>query len=147
MKESIKDKFGLVWPIHVTNLVRLLVAAREAFDGDMDMFLVLAVVGDRSFSVRRADPDQTYDAWQMEGHPLVAPEDINIRSIADFSGIPRETVRRKLVGLGEKGWVARNKHGMLVATVKARRELEPLTHAGIEYLSELFELFKKLPSR
>lgn len=144
MKDTITDKFGLVWPIHVTNLTRLLVAAREVFDGDLDMFLVLAVIGDRTFSGRRADPDQTYEAWQAEEAHLVAPEDVNIRTIAEFSGIPRETVRRKLAALTEKGWVTRNSRGVLIATVKARRDLKPLTHAGIQYLARLFELFQRL---
>lgn len=145
MKKSIEENFGLVWPIHVTNLTQLLVAAREVFDGDLDMFLVLAVVGDRTFSARRADPSQTFESWQAEEAHLVAPEDVNIRSIAEFSGIPRETVRRKLAALTEKGWIARNSQGVLIATVKARRELKPLTHAGIHYLAQLFALFQQLP--
>jgi len=46
LEADIKQRFGLVWPAHVTNLTQLLVAARNAFDGDLDMFLVLAVIGE-----------------------------------------------------------------------------------------------------
>lgn len=145
MEKSIKDKFGLVWPIHVNNLTHLLIEARRVFDGDLDMFLILAVIGDRTFSARKADPNQDFDAWQSEGFPLVAPDDVNVRSIAESSGIPRETVRRKLTLLSDKGWIARNRDGVLIATTKARNDLKPLTQAGIHYLSQLFQLFQRLP--
>jgi len=144
MKDPVAEKFGLVWPIHVTNLVKFLISARKVFDGDIDMFLVLAVVGDRTFAARKADPDQSYESWRSEKPPFVSPEDINIRSIADFSGIPRETVRRKLAMLFEKGWVERSDDGMLRATAKARDGLEPLTLAGMDYLRELFKLLQKM---
>lgn len=61
----------------------------------------------------------------------------------EFSGIPRETVRRKLAVLSEEGWVTRNSHGVLIATGKARQDLKPLTHAGIQYLARLFELLQR----
>ena len=144
MRKAIKDNFGLVWPRHVTNITRLLIIAREAFGGDLDLFLILAIIGDRSFSARKVDPRLSLDSWQANDRPLVAPEDINIRSIAHFSGIPRETVRRKLDVLVEKGWVSRNRKKMLVATPKARRELEPLTQGALLYLEEMFQLFQEL---
>ena len=144
MEADIKQRFGLVWPAHVTNLTQLLIAARNAFDGDLDMFLVLAVIGDRTFSAQNADPDQSYESWQSQGSPLVVPEDINIRSIADYSGIPRETVRRKLAILIDKGWVSRDDDNILAATSKARLELEPLTLASIRYLNQMFGLLRSL---
>lgn len=147
MKRSVKDSFGLVWPRHVNSLTRFLIAAREAFDGDLDLFLVLAVIGDRTFSARRADPLMTFESWQVSGSPHVAPEDINIRSIADFSGIPRETVRRKLTVLLANGWVSRDENNMLVATLKARKELQPLTEGAIRYIEEMFQLFEEFRSQ
>ncbi|MGA7269059.1 MAG: hypothetical protein ACRCVZ_04260 [Aestuariivirga sp.] len=142
MESDIKRKFGLVWPAHVGNLTRLLIAARQAFDGDLDMFLVLAIIGDRTFSARNADPALTFEAWQTGGAPHVATEDINIRSIADFSGIPRETVRRKLAQLIDKGWVVRGDNNALAATLKARNELAPLTEESLRYLIQMFHLFE-----
>lgn len=144
MKDPVAEKFGMVWPIHVSNLVKFLISARKAFDDDIDMFLVLAVIGDRTFSSRKADPNQTYESWRKENPPFVSTEDINLRSIADFSGIPRETVRRRLSKLLEKGWVERNEDGMLMATGKARDDLEPLTEAAMQYLREMFKLLKSI---
>jgi hypothetical protein len=144
MKTEIEDRFGLVWPHHVGNLTQFLIAARKSFDGDLDMFLVLAVVGDRTFSAASVDPNLTYTAWQEDASRHSVPLSINARSIADYTGIPRETVRRKLLLLEEKGWIARHAGDTLQATNKARRELEPLTLASIRYLEKLFKLFQTL---
>lgn len=147
MKDPVAEKFGLVWPVHTTNLVQFLISARKVFDGDIDMFLVLAVIGDRTFAARKADPGQSYESWRLQKPPYVPTEDINIRSIADFSGIPRETVRRKLAALLKKGWVQRNEGGMLIATSKARDDLEPLTDAAMHYLREMFKLLKTIDQK
>lgn len=56
MKGDIERNFGLVWPQHVSSLTQLLIAARSTFACDLDMFLVLAVIGDRTFSARSVDP-------------------------------------------------------------------------------------------
>lgn len=144
MTKSVKDGFGLVWPRHVQNLTRLLIASRQAFDGDLDLFLTLAVIGDRTFAARNVDPALTFETWQADDKPRVTPEDINIRAITRYSGIPRETVRRKLAILIDKGWVSRDENNVLTATAKARNDLEPLTLESIRYLEEMFELLGEL---
>lgn len=147
MKRSVEDSFGLIWPRHVNNLNRFLIAAREAFDGDLDLFLVLAIIGDRSFAAHKVDPSLTFDDWQARDEPMVTPEGINVRSISHFSGIPRETVRRKLAILIEKGWVVRGEDNSLSATVKARKELAPLTKGSIRYLNEMFDLYSEFTGK
>jgi DNA-binding MarR family transcriptional regulator len=142
VKDDVKAVFGKVWPTHVASLTRFLIACRRSFDGDLDLFLVLAVIGDRTFSERHADPNLTYDEFRSVGTPGTRPIDINLRSIAAFSGIPRETVRRKIAELESRGWITRNKDGSLAATRKASADLEPLTEAGIEYVAGMLELLK-----
>lgn len=44
----IKANFGTVWPVHLSGFTRLLVQLRERFEGDLDLALVLAVVGSRT---------------------------------------------------------------------------------------------------
>lgn len=61
MQDDIKAVFGRVWPKHVASLTRFLIASRAAFGGDLDMFLVLAVIGDRTFSERHANPNMDYE--------------------------------------------------------------------------------------
>jgi DNA-binding MarR family transcriptional regulator len=142
VKDDVKSAFGKIWPTHVASLTRFLIACRKSFDGDLDLFLVLAVIGDRTFSERHADPNLTYDEFRSVGTPGTQPIDINLRSIAAFSGIPRETVRRKIAELESRGWITRNKDGSLAATRKASADLEPLTEAGIEYVAGMLELLK-----
>ena len=161
MPSEIEQNFGLIWPHHVSNLTQLLIAARQSFGGDLDMFLVLAVIGERTFSAQSADPALTFTIWQDRGTAAATPRDINARAIADYTGIPRETVRRKLgetehererlgrklMMLEEKGWIVRNGDGVLQATAVARRDLDPLTRASLRYLEQLFTLFKSVSGR
>jgi DNA-binding IclR family transcriptional regulator len=70
----------------------------------------------------------------MEGERVDEPAPINLQSISDYSGIPRETVRRKLLVLERLGWIARLDKGYLVATAKAAEDLEPATQATMRYL-------------
>jgi DNA-binding MarR family transcriptional regulator len=142
MKDDVMSAFGKIWPTHVASLTRYIIACRKSFDGDLDLFLVLAVIGDRTFSERHADPKLTYDEFKSAGSPGTPPININLRSIAAFSGIPRETVRRKIAELESRGWIRRNKDGSLAATRKASADLEPLTEAGIDYVATMLELLR-----
>ena len=129
-----RQNFGRIWPRHVATLTRFLIECRRHFDGDLDLFLVLAVIGDRTFSANNAPNDLTYDQFATSGAGLVEAERINQQSIADFSGIPRETVRRKIAQLLDKGWIERMPNGSYMATPKARVELAPLTETSLRYL-------------
>lgn len=139
-EDEIRANFGRIWPAHVASLTRFLIECRRVFDGDLDMFLVLAVIGDRTFSQRKVDPGTTFEQFRLPVQ-ITTPEDINIRSIADFSGIPRETVRRKVAQLTERGWVTKTDDGFLVASLKAKEELEPLTETSISYIASMMRLF------
>lgn len=142
MEDKVKAVFGKVWPVHVHSLTRFLIECRRTFDDDLDMFLVLAVIGERTYSQQHADPTLTYEDFKSGKAAMTPPRDINLRSIADFSGIPRETVRRKIAELSDKGWLTRNSEGSLVATRKASKDLEPLTAASITYIAEMMILLK-----
>lgn len=135
-EEIVRAKFGRIWPVHVESFTRLLIDGRAACGGDLDLLLILAVIGDRSFSSRHADATLSYERFQAA--PIETPrEDINIRSIAAFSGIPRETVRRKLAQLEERGWIMRRGDHFIEATEKAKHDLAPLTLATLKYLGRI----------
>lgn len=70
-----------------------------AFGGDLDSVLILAVLGQRRLEVLRGEPGQLAEPHR---HAMSALR------IADVSGIPRETVRRKLDGLRQRGWVEKH---------------------------------------
>ena len=135
--DDIMKNFGLIWPRHVASLTQFLIDCRRSFDGDVDLFLVLCIIGDRTFSARHAPADMNFETWSRGKVEDVRSEEINIQSISDFSGIPRETVRRKLNTLVEKGWVARGGRGFVTATDKAKTDLAPLTMSSLSYLTRM----------
>jgi DeoR/GlpR family transcriptional regulator of sugar metabolism len=78
-----------------------------------------------------------FEAWNNTTVQSIRSEDINVQSISDFSAIPRETVRRKLRILAEKGWVLRDDSGYISATDKAKIDLAPLTTSSLTYLTKM----------
>jgi CRP-like cAMP-binding protein len=121
----------------VAALTRHLVECRQAFGGDLDLFLVMTIIGERTFPAKSA-PDDMSQADFLHGHVGdTEAAAINQQSIADYSGIPRETVRRKIETLIGKGWVQRDDRKLLTATDKANEELIPLTESTVRYLREI----------
>jgi len=137
-RELVKQKFGQVWPAHVASFVDLLIEGRRAV-GDLDLLLVLSVIGDRNMSQRRTAGERTHQELFEHWSGRPEPEEINSQSIAHYTGIPRETVRRKVNDLVMRGWVER-RDGALVVTRKCAEDLSPMTEKGIDYLSNMFRL-------
>lgn len=135
----IKMNFGTVWPVHLVGFTRLLVQLRKHFDGDLDLALVLAVIGSRTqtekWTPELVELGQLTNWDEVKDKPLP----INIQSVADYSGIPRETVRRKVAILQDKGWVTRGADGRLAVTQDAAPDLEDATGDTIAYLAALLK--------
>ena len=146
-KQYVLDHFGTIWPAHVSSFTWFLAKCRKQFSGDLDLMLVLATIGDRTLAARHVPADMTYEQFvggQM-GHVPVEP--INIQSVADFLGMPKETVRRKINSLIDLGWVERDANGALAATAKAARELAPLTDEGVDYLGRMWAILSAVSSK
>lgn len=131
--DDIRQHFGRIWPIHVEQFCELLVTLRRIFGGDLDLMLVLAVIGSRTVPRGRIDR-MSYDAFLACARRESEPAPINLQSIADYSGIPRETVRRKVQELQRAGWVLKRDNGYLIATTQATADLAPATEATLRYL-------------
>ncbi|MCG6940709.1 MAG: hypothetical protein LJE69_05605 [Thiohalocapsa sp.] len=131
-QDTLEACFGQIWPVHNNAFCDLLVTLRRHFDGDLDRMLVLAVIGSRTLARGRIEGlgYDRFKAFERPGEP--AP--INVQSIADYSGIPRETVRRKVNELTRLGWIIRRDKGYLVASAKAAADLAPATEATMHYL-------------
>ena len=138
----IRANFRSIWPVHLASFTRLLLQLRKRFDGDLDLAIVLAVIGSRTMP----------ELWARElvdlGH-MTAGENtggkqlpINIQSVAAFSDIPRETVRRKVTILQDKGWVTRNADGSLAVKRDAALELADETGDTVTYLASLLGAFE-----
>lgn len=136
-EESLRRNFGKLHALHVEALARHLIECRRVCDGDLDLFLVLTIIGERTFSAHNAPESMTHEQF-LSGSVVETPASaINLQSIADYSGIPRETVRRKIEILVKKGWVVRDEHRFVTATDKANESLRGLTESTVRYLRDI----------
>lgn len=98
--------------LHVNEpLVHFLVVARRLCGDDLDAVLVLLVI------VQRANLHPAFAELEPEKMDLEPPDELpslgaNLRSIADSTGIPRETVRRKVKTLVQRGLVETHESGI-----------------------------------
>ena len=136
-RSFIDARFGEIWPVHVEGFTRLLILLRREFDGDLDMMLVMAVIGEATLPKHSLPANFEYGKLLEGKGLLIAKEDINTQSIAAFSGIPRETVCRKLEKLARNGWIERNEAGGWSATRRASSNLHGATEASLDYLASL----------
>lgn len=138
----IKTNFATVWPVHLVGFTRLLVQLRKRFDGDLDLALILAVIGSRT-EAEQWTPELA-ELGQLTNRNEVGDKQlpINIHSVAEYSGIPRETVRRKVGVLQEKGWITRGSDGHISVTRNAAPDLEDATGDTIAYLAALLKAFE-----
>jgi predicted transcriptional regulator len=77
---------------------------RELYFGDLELASIAATVGIGSLEADFRDPDfreQFNDYMRIIGTDRQRP--MNTQSVTDATGLPRETVRRKLRGLVQKG--------------------------------------------
>jgi hypothetical protein len=126
-------------------LVRLLQLGRASCAGDTDKFLILLLIGLRTTQHRdfRAETPERIASGEI---PVLPSLGLNVRSIAESLGIPKETVRRKVQELVESGWVVRQ-DGTLHATARAYRDLAPV-RAEIQALAaRCYEVVAQLEPR
>jgi predicted transcriptional regulator len=117
-----RAQYRLIQYHFVQFFVEHLSDASRVFDGDLQEMLVLAVIG------------QTYmraDELGRENAP------INASRIAETTGIPRQTVRRKLQSLEKRGWIQQIEGGAWQLVVEdmeaiARGDLSELDNRGME---------------
>jgi hypothetical protein len=87
------------------NLLRAFGRIRDQYALDFDDIAILLACGRINFGSRR--------------HPISYAQAANVSSLADYVGIPRETVRRRLRILASKQLVARVAHGYIVSDLTA----------------------------
>jgi hypothetical protein len=114
--------------------VPLLARIYRAFDGDMVAALVLGEIAHRNVETWLAEHRNPEQALH---DPLVRTRIMrpcNALSIAEATGLPRETVRRKVVLLAERGYVYRSEEGYLYLTTTVGDDFEDMNAALIENL-------------
>ena len=105
-------------------LLDLLTRSRDACGGDVEKFLIVLAVAVRTAQhpkFKALSPEQLLSG-EIEVFPSLRT---NIRSIADSMGMPKETVRRKVLELSEAGWMMRDGRDVFFTT-RAYQELVPV---------------------
>ena len=140
-KSNKKSNFGNRWPSHIENFTWFLIRCRRYFNGDMDRMLVFCVISDRNLLARNKLEGGKLGNLGLDRSHRVTEKPINPQFIADCSGLPRETARRKLQDLTALGWVERDTRGNFSTTAKAAADLAPLKKIGIKYLARMKGIF------
>ena len=120
----------------------------RVFEADLQSALIVAIVGrmDVEASIRSSSardgtpPDAAVDT----------PRPINASRLAEVTGIPRETVRRKLETLAGRGWIERDADGVWHIKTEgpdmapARRELADVEVRQMERVARYLGLMHAL---
>jgi Fic family protein len=106
----------------------------KTFDGDLLAVVILATVG------------QSYLRGDELGNKDIS---ITASSISAATGIPRQTVRRKLASLQHRGWINQIDGGawqlaLNVNEAVAREDFAPLDQRGVERVLRLVRALKGL---
>lgn len=106
-----------------------LVDCSATFGGDLDSVALLAILGQRHLAARTAAANDDVEGIRDRSW-------MSTSRIADVSGIPRETVRRKLLKLESRGWVERlGTRGWVISgapgSMPIGRDLSELTHRSM----------------
>ncbi len=121
------EKYRLIQYHFVQFFVEHLSEVSKAFDGDLQEMLVLAVIG------------QVYLHADAQGRENPS---IGASRLSDVTGVPRQTVRRKLESLKGRGWIEKAEDGgwRLVAQDRespAQKDLRQLDHRSMERIIKL----------
>ena len=132
LKALFAEHFGYAMDRALPPLANLLIAARDLFDSDLDAFLIFNIIATRTFQDSR---NAGVSLDQLSSGEVSAFKSLhtNVRSISESTGIPRETVRRKVHALIARGWVVREGDNLAVAT--AVDDLAPIREAGVEVVA------------
>lgn len=118
--------------LHVRHFAELLITLRAELGKDLDLVLILAVIAERHYA-RTAQHDKKQPARTSKD----TTGTINALSISLYTAIPRETVRRKVKVLVEKGWVECDASGNLSPSKNVKGDLAKGTAATLDYLAKV----------
>ena len=121
LRHLVADNYPTIARGLLRPLLHLLSISREACGGDVDKFLIMLVIAIRTTEHERF---ATYSQAQLlSGEiPIFPTLGTNVRSVAESTGTPKETVRRKVGELIDAGWISRQGNELRF-TVVAYQEL------------------------
>jgi hypothetical protein len=143
--DLLAQNYGLVAKDLFTPVLDVFGVARSAFDGDIEKAVVLLEVAVRTMqdpSLSHVDL-KTILSGTIETYPSLST---NMRSIADSSGIPKETVRRKVAALVQEGLILRRGNNLSLSTT-ATPVLTPVRDAVLKLAARNYESVVGLQNR
>lgn len=134
IKASLFANYSAAQYHYVQFLAEHLTDCRKTLGGDFDDLMLLAVLGQRFIGARL-----DRDAGEAGAEDRVW---MSALRLSDVTGVPRESVRRKLLRLQERGWVAYDgDHGWRLAgtldQATAQLDLSELDKRGIDRLARM----------
>lgn len=91
------------------SLSSVLVKVRGRYDGDLDQFLLHLIF----MLTELACANLAAEARAKGAQNVIVPRrGLNVLSLAEITRVPRETVRRKLAAMAERGLVVREENGL-----------------------------------
>ncbi len=114
--------------------VPLLSSIYHAFDGDMVAAIVLGEIAHRNVERWLADHQNPENILHNPNQRTTAMRPCNALSIAQACGLPRETVRRKVVLLAKRGYIYRSDEGHFYLTKTVGDGFEDMTAGLVEDL-------------
>ena len=140
---QVREGYPTIAPDLLEPLLRFMTIARGTTGGDIDKIMILLVVAVRSMQ----HPDfatYTIEDLQAGRIPILPTLGVNIRSIADSTGMPRESVRRKVSELVDAGWLVKDGN-QIHYTAVAYAEMEPARGAIEAMAVRYHEVVKRFP--
>lgn len=142
LRALVADNYPAVARSLLRPLLHLLSLSRAACGGDVDKFLIMLVIAIRT--TEHEGFATSSQAQLLSGEIPVFPTlGTNVRSVAESTGTPKETVRRKVGELIEAGWIARERNELRF-TVLAYRELSGVRVAIEELAVSNFQVVADL---
>jgi hypothetical protein len=145
---TVYDRHGeAVMVLMNTMFVRHLIGVYRAFGGDPVAAIVLGEVAHHNLvpmvnrSRRPHELSETLRTLDRSGWGSLLPT--NAFSIAQATGIPRETVRRKIASLTRRGWMVKDAGGNLFVSFKTH---EAFAAFHVERLQDLLETARAIES-
>jgi hypothetical protein len=135
-----RDDFCRFQGLWVEEHLRLMKSLRQYFRNDLDKIMIIAAIGQQQLR-DTSSPKRTY-APSSDGKLLGDPARFtNVDRLSAATGIPRESVRRKVNELIESGWVVRIGSRALAVHPRAAVDMQPATLTVFDVLDRMFAEF------
>ncbi|MEY3306792.1 MAG: hypothetical protein RLZZ413_830 [Pseudomonadota bacterium] len=132
--DAFERNYAQVQYHYVQFLTEHLADCARTFSGDLTKVLVLAILGQRHIEAQTS---------AQKDKAAGQPSAMSASRIADVTGLPRETVRRKLDALSDLGWVEQGpdrrwRIAAVDGTSTLRHDLRDLDARGLQRLARLY---------